>query len=85
MRGFWVVLFYVALDVIYTACGTDDNVARWAHLGGFGIGAGVGLVLLLLRLINARGCDIVSAILGRHAWALVGRPNRGAGLLQHLP
>ena len=33
----------------------------------------------------ARGCDIVSAMFGKHAWALVGRPNRGVGLLQRLP
>ncbi|UCC29569.1 MAG: rhomboid family intramembrane serine protease [Phycisphaerales bacterium] len=85
MRGFWVVLFYIAFDVFYTAAGAEDNVARWAHLGGFGIGAGMALVLLLPRLINAHGGDLISVILGKSAWALVGRPNRGDGFLARLP
>ena len=85
MRGFWVVLFYIAFDVFYTAIGVDDGTAHWAHLGGFGVGVAAGLVMLCARLINARGADLLSAILGRHAWALVGRPNRGPGFLQRLP
>ncbi len=78
VRGFWVVLFYIAFDVIYTVFGLESNVAHWAHLGGFLAGAAVALILLLLRLVNARGGDIVSAILGKRAWALVGKPNRPA-------
>ncbi|MCP4591588.1 MAG: rhomboid family intramembrane serine protease [bacterium] len=85
VRGFWVVLFYIAFDVIYTALGVEDGTAHWAHLGGFIVGAGLAVILLLTRLINARGGDIISAILGRHAWGLVGAPNRGPGLLQRLP
>jgi membrane associated rhomboid family serine protease len=76
VRGFWVVLFYIAFDVVYTAFGLEDDVAHSAHLGGFLAGVGLGLVLLVSRAVNARGTDMVSAILGRHAWALVGRPNR---------
>jgi membrane associated rhomboid family serine protease len=85
MRGYWVVLFYIAFDVLYTAFGIEDNVAHWAHLGGFGVGAGIALIMLLSRTINARGCDIISAILGKRAWALVGRPNRDTGVVQRLP
>jgi membrane associated rhomboid family serine protease len=75
-RGFWVVLFYIAFDVVYTVFGLEDEVAHWAHLGGFLAGAGIALVLLFSRLINARGGDLVSAVLGRYAWQLLGKPNR---------
>ena len=76
VRGFWVVLFYIAFDVIFTVIGLEDNVAHWAHLGGFLTGAGVAFVLLFSRLVNARGGDLLTAILGRHAWGLIGKPNR---------
>ncbi len=85
VRGFWVVLFYIAFDVFYTAMGIDDGTAHWAHLGGFGVGAGIGLIFLLTRTINARGGDLISAMLGKHAWSLVGRPSTEPGILQKLP
>jgi membrane associated rhomboid family serine protease len=74
VRGFWVVLFYIALDVIYTVLRFEDDIAHWAHLGGFIAGAATAATLLFARLINARGGDLFSVILGRRAWALVGRP-----------
>jgi membrane associated rhomboid family serine protease/pSer/pThr/pTyr-binding forkhead associated (FHA) protein len=76
VRGFWVVLFYIAFDVVATVFGSADNVAHWAHLGGFLAGVSIGLALLFSRLVNCRGGDIVSAVLGRRAWGLVGKPNR---------
>ncbi len=81
VRGLWVVLFYIAFDVIYTAFGMKDNVAHWAHLGGFIFGAILALVLLFARLVNARGGDILSTLLGPAAWALIGPPNRPARTL----
>lgn len=74
IRGFWVVLFYIAFDVLATLIGSRDGVAHWAHLGGFGAGMAAALVLLLTRQVDARGGDILSAILGRRAWALIGKP-----------
>lgn len=76
VRGFWVVLFYIAFDVVFTIVGLKDQVAHWAHLGGFVAGMILGLILLVCRLVNARGGDLLSVLLGRHAWALVGKPNR---------
>ena len=35
VRGFWVVLFYIAFDVLATLIGSRDGTAHWAHLGGF--------------------------------------------------
>lgn len=77
VRGFWVVLFYIACDVAMTVQGAEDGVAHWAHLGGFGVGVVVALALMVARLVDARGGDIVTRTLGRHAWALVGRPGGG--------
>lgn len=82
IRGFWVVLFYcVAFDVLFTVLDLETGVAHWAHLGGFLTGAGFALLLLMTRVVNANGGDIVSTVLGRHAWALVGKPGgRGVRL-----
>ncbi len=85
VRGFWVVLFYIGFDAAYTLLGVEDEVARWAHLGGFGVGMALALFLLVTRLVNTRGGDLLSALLGRHAWALVGRPRPDPGPLQRLP
>jgi membrane associated rhomboid family serine protease len=74
LRGFWVVLFFISFDVLYTTLGVRDSTAHWAHLGGFIAGVVVGLVLLLTRLVNARGGDLLSVTLGRHAWKLLGKP-----------
>ncbi len=74
MRGFWVVLFYISFDVIFTLLRARDGVAHWAHLGGFGVGAALALLLLVARLVNARGGDLISVLLGQRAWAIVGRP-----------
>jgi len=75
VRGFWVVLFFIAFDVVATLRQSRDGVAHWAHLGGFIVGIVFALILLLSRLINARGADILSVVLGRYAWPLLGKPS----------
>jgi membrane associated rhomboid family serine protease len=84
IRGFWVVLFYIMFDVAATAIGKSaaggaDDVAHWAHLGGFIAGMGIALMLLVTRLVDAHGGDILSVTLGKRAWLLLGRPSRRAG------
>lgn len=74
VRGFWVVLFYIAFDVVATILGSSDGVAHWAHLGGFIVGAAIALVLVVGRLVNARGGDLISVALGSRAWAIIGKP-----------
>ncbi|HEY8748256.1 MAG TPA: rhomboid family intramembrane serine protease [Tepidisphaeraceae bacterium] len=74
LRGFWVVLFYIAFDVLATVLGSKDGVAHWAHLGGFIGGMVLALVLLLARQVDAKGGDLLSAMLGRRAWLLLGKP-----------
>lgn len=78
VRGLFVVLFYIGWDALDVYLGTEDFVAHWAHLGGFIVGAALATLLLVTRLVHARGGDLYSVILGSGAWALVGRPNRRA-------
>lgn len=75
LRGFWVVLFYIAWDVLYVSLGSDTGVAHWAHLGGFIAGVVLGLALLLSRVFYAGGTDLLSVLLGKHVWPLTGRPS----------
>lgn len=75
-RGFWILLFYVAFDVLYTIVNVEDGVAHWAHLGGFLAGMAFGLVLLLSRAVNPHGSDLLSVAFGRYAWWLLGKPSQ---------
>lgn len=75
LRGFWVVLFYIAWDVMYVSLGSDTGIAHWAHLGGFIAGVVLGLALLLSRVFYAGGTDLLSVLLGKHVWPLTGRPS----------
>lgn len=76
VAGFWVVLFYIAFDVFYTALDIEDGTAHWAHMGGFGVGVVLAIVLMAARLVDARGGDALSRMLGPRAWLLLGKPGR---------
>jgi membrane associated rhomboid family serine protease len=73
VRGLWVVLAYIALDVVLVTLRAKDGVAHGAHIGGFIAGVVIGLALLASRLTYS-GSDVLSLILGRHAWPLLGKP-----------
>ncbi len=75
VRGFWVVLFYIAFDVAYMSFGLRDNVAHWAHVGGFICGMVLAFALLVMRAVNCRGGDLLTALLGPRAWPIIGRPD----------
>jgi membrane associated rhomboid family serine protease len=76
MRGFWMLILWVGLnDVLPTLLGSRDHTAHWAHLGGFMGGAILAFVLLVARQTEARGADLLSLVLGKHAWALMGKPS----------
>ena len=76
MRGLWLLGLWVGLnDVLPVALGHQDGTAHWAHLGGFLVGALLALTLLLTRLVNGRGADLLSISLGKHAWKLLGKPS----------
>ncbi len=75
MRGIWMLLLWIAWqDGVPTLLKSSDHVAHWSHLGGFVAGAFLAIILLLTRLVTARGTDLLSVLLGRHAWNLMGKP-----------
>lgn len=79
MPGFWLLVMWIVWnDVlpVFLFKSRWDSTAHWAHLGGFMAGAAVALILLIARLETARGGDILSYALGRHAWPLIGKPDR---------
>jgi membrane associated rhomboid family serine protease len=76
VRGYWVLLFYIAFDVYATIFGSKDGVAHWAHLGGFLCGMAVAILMLLTRQVNANGGDMISLIVGPRAWKWLGTPEQ---------
>lgn len=74
--GFTVVFLYFLIDALLTLLRESTHPSAWLHFAGFPIGVLLGLALLLSRQAHARGGDILSLTLGRHAWLLIGKPNR---------
>ena len=75
-RGFWILLFFTAFDVLYIVLGAETGVAHWAHLGGFIAGMTIAVTLMVTRGVNPHGSDLFSAVLGRFAWPIIGKPSQ---------
>ena len=71
MLGIWL-----SFDVISTLLRSRDGVAHWAHLGGFIAGMIIATGLLISRLESANHGDLLSVMLGRWSWPLIGKPKR---------
>jgi membrane associated rhomboid family serine protease len=80
VRGFWVLLIYFGYDILMSAInshfGMGGGVAHWAHIGGFTTGMILGLTILFSRQFETNGGDLLSVMLGKNAWSLVGKPSR---------
>jgi len=52
--GLWfaIQLLYGAVSSVYAAAGVRSGTAFWAHIAGFGMGAALALLLLLLEVIK---------------------------------
>ena len=74
VRGFWVVLFYIMFDVISVSLVLETGTAHWAHIGGFIWGIVICVILLVSRLGYSRS-DVLSLVLGKYAWPLIGSPH----------
>jgi len=86
MRGIWLLGLWVAFnDLLPMFFKSEDQIAHWAHLGGFMLGAVAALGLLLTRQINAGGGDLLSVMLGKRAWALIGKPTSATAPANALP
>jgi membrane associated rhomboid family serine protease len=75
MPGIWLLALWIALqDLVPMFLNSSDQVAHWAHLGGFVSGVLLAVILLVARLVDGRRADLLSVALGRRAWALLGKP-----------
>ncbi|MEN8126605.1 MAG: rhomboid family intramembrane serine protease [Planctomycetota bacterium] len=73
LRGLWVVLFYIIFDIISVCLAWTDGTAHWAHIGGFAAGFIIAFGLLAGRIAYSRS-DILSLVLGKYAWRIIGTP-----------
>lgn len=78
LRGFWLLLIYFTYDVLMVAISKQDDTAHWAHIGGFCAGVIVGILLLVSQAFDVRNGDLLSLMLGKRAWPLIGKPSRWA-------
>ena len=76
IRGFWVLLIYFGYDLLMVGIGWQDSTAHWAHIGGFLTGAAIGLGVLVSKRFNCNNGDLLSVLLGKYAWAAIGKPSR---------
>jgi membrane associated rhomboid family serine protease/pSer/pThr/pTyr-binding forkhead associated (FHA) protein len=80
LRGFWILLIYfgydITMSIINAKLNVHGGVAHWAHIGGFTTGMVLGLAILLSRLFDTHGGDVLSVVLGPKAWPIIGRPER---------
>jgi hypothetical protein len=60
-------------DVIAVSLMLSTGTAHWAHIGGLSWGFMLAFILLTARLVYSRS-DILSLLLGKHAWKLLGTP-----------
>jgi len=74
VRGFWVVLFYIMFDVIAVSLMVKSGTAHWAHIGGLLGGITLAFVLLAARIAYS-GSDMLSLVLGKYAWMIIGTPD----------
>jgi len=58
ITAWWYIAFAISADLLGLARGPGDNIAHLAHLGGYGVGVGVSLVLLATRLIPREPYDL---------------------------
>jgi len=63
----------------------ESGTAHWAHVGGFMFGVVIALSMLLGRVLDAGGGDLLSVVLGRRAWSLIGRPGTSDRVGLRLP
>jgi membrane associated rhomboid family serine protease len=76
LRGFWMLVLWVGYNDLWPVLRhSKDHVGHDAHLGGFTGGIAIVTILLLTRLTHARGGDLISMALGRHAWKILGKPS----------
>ncbi|MBU6413681.1 MAG: rhomboid family intramembrane serine protease [Planctomycetes bacterium] len=60
ISALWLLGFVILKDLVFQGFGVSDSVARMAHLAGYGLGIGVGLVLLGTGLVRRQTFDLLA-------------------------
>jgi membrane associated rhomboid family serine protease len=89
VRGFWILLIYFAFNLLLGLIsarmkGNGGGIAYWAHIGGFTSGVVIGLAIMFSRQFNANNGDLLSIVLGKFSWLLIGKPSQWKDRKQSL-
>ncbi|MFC1498061.1 rhomboid family intramembrane serine protease [Verrucomicrobiota bacterium] len=57
ISGFWLILFWFALDAWHAFSGAENGIAYWAHVGGFVSGVVLGFFFLKTGLVKMASYD----------------------------
>lgn len=52
MAGIWFMILFVGWDVLWLVSGAETSTALWGHVGGFAVGFGIALILLLTGAVK---------------------------------
>ena len=57
ISGFWLILFWFAVDAWHAFSGAEAGIAYWAHVGGFVSGVVLGFLFLKTGLVKMASYD----------------------------
>jgi len=77
--SYWMIGLWVGFDIYEAVTGTGGSVAVWAHLAGFAVGFGSGLLMLWRGWTERDDYDFLSWLARRHDRRLMGRYRMGGG------
>jgi membrane associated rhomboid family serine protease len=60
VSALWLLGFVIVKDLVFQGFGVSDNVARVAHLAGYGLGIGVGFTLLWTGVVKRQTFDMLA-------------------------
>lgn len=60
ISALWLLGFVILKDLVFQGFGVSDSVARIAHLAGYGLGIGVGFVLLWTGIVKRQTFDLLA-------------------------
>ena len=52
LSSMWVIIFWIAWDVLYLMLGVATGVALWSHVGGFVCGFAVAILLAFVSIVK---------------------------------
>ena len=66
VKAYWMILFWLVFDLLGAIFG-GGNIAYWAHLGGFGAGMAIGLLLIAFNTLETYDPTLFEVMTGTAA------------------